>query len=144
MCVKFSFNRHKEKVLWGALMNISWTSFQSGAEYSWCRCMVVSINYHPIKFETTFLAHATLQGIWTLCINLSENEVKELRSKGFPSREHCVNYLANNENARNNEDSRPDWQHSESQTPLRPHLSRYNKEMCWMKSQNSLFSVLPL
>lgn len=78
-----------------------------------------------------FSTHAT--GIWTLCINLSEDEVKQLRNKGFPPRQHCVNYLANNENARNNDDSRPDWQHSESQTPLRPHLSRYNRICVTMK-----------
>lgn len=80
-------------------------------------------NSSSYKINLKHFSHM-LQGIWTLCINLSQEEVKQLRSKGFPPREHCVNYLASNEIR--NEESRPDWQHSESQTPLRPHLSRYN------------------
>lgn len=78
-------------------------------------------------------------GIWTLCINLSDDEIKQLRSKGFPSIDHCFNYLASNENLRNNDESRPDWQHSESQTSLRPHLSRYNNVL----SISFSFSFVP-
>lgn len=66
-------------------------------------------------------------GIWTLCIDLPMQELQELRRhpkfpRGAPP---CVNYLAGSmENARG-EEQRNDWQHSESQTSLQPHLSTY-------------------
>lgn len=72
-----------------------------------------------------------LPGIWTLCINLNQVEIDQLRGKGFPkSVGHCFNYLAGNlENSRNDELKVADWQHSESQTSLQPHLSRYNNRV---------------
>lgn len=66
-------------------------------------------------------------GIWTLCIDLPLHELQELRRHAkFPrSAPPCVNYLANSmENARG-EEQRNDWQHSESQSSLQPHLSTY-------------------
>lgn len=70
-------------------------------------------------------------GIWTLCINLKEDEIRQLRTKGFPPTvDHCYNYLSGNaENTRNDEFRVADWQHSESQTSLQPHLSRYNNSV---------------
>ena len=38
--------------------------------------------------------------------------MKELHKKGFPNREQCVNHMSINDNSRNNEETRPDWQHS--------------------------------
>lgn len=66
-------------------------------------------------------------GIWTLCIDLPLHEIQELRRHPkFPrSAPTCLNYLAGStENARG-EEQRNDWQHSESQTTLQPHLSTY-------------------
>jgi hypothetical protein len=70
-------------------------------------------------------------GIWTLCIDLRDDEIRELSKKGFPATAQCFNYLAGNiENARSvNDEPRADWQHSESQSPIHPHLSRYNNNV---------------
>ncbi|CAD6991339.1 unnamed protein product [Ceratitis capitata] len=81
---------------------------------------------YRFRRETVFLVpmHG---GIWTLCIDLPMQELQELRRhpkfpRGAPP---CVNYLAGSmENARG-EEQRNDWQHSESQTSLQPHLSTY-------------------
>lgn len=65
-------------------------------------------------------------GIWTLCIDLTEHDMRLLGRVGFPHVAPCINYLAGTmENARG-EEQRNDWQHSEFQASLQPHLSRYN------------------
>lgn len=66
-------------------------------------------------------------GIWTLCIHLNDEEIRYLREKQkFPAVPQCVNYLA--ESARNNEEMKTGWQHSESLKEYQPpHLSRYNR-----------------
>ncbi|XP_013098122.2 rhoGEF domain-containing protein gxcJ isoform X1 [Stomoxys calcitrans] len=67
-------------------------------------------------------------GIWTLCIDLPLHEIQELRRHPkFPrSAPTCLNYLAGSmENARG-EEQRNDWQHSESQATLQPHLRMQN------------------
>uniref|UniRef100_A0A1A9WT42 Uncharacterized protein n=1 Tax=Glossina brevipalpis TaxID=37001 RepID=A0A1A9WT42_9MUSC len=81
---------------------------------------------HRFRRDTLFLVpmHG---GIWTLCIDLPLHELQELRRhpKFPPSAPTCLNYLAgSSENARG-EEQRNDWQHSESQTPLQPHLRTY-------------------
>ncbi|XP_044732283.1 uncharacterized protein LOC123295122 isoform X2 [Chrysoperla carnea] len=49
-------------------------------------------------------------GIWTLCVNLSEEEITLLGRVGFPPVKTCVNYLAGGiDGAR--EEPRSDWQH---------------------------------
>lgn len=68
-------------------------------------------------------------GIWTLCIDLTEHEMRVLGRHGFPRAANCINYLADNidtpqQQQRGGEELRNDWQHSESQTSLQPHLSR--------------------
>lgn len=70
-------------------------------------------------------------GIWTLCIDLRDDEIRELGKKGFPAVAQCFNYLAGNVDSRSGggDEPRADWQHSESQSPLRPHLSRYNNNV---------------
>lgn len=75
-------------------------------------------------------------GIWTLCINLREDEIRELANKGFPAVAPCYNYLAGNlDNSRaGGDEPRADWQHSESQTSLHPHLSRYNNNVSNVES----------
>lgn len=79
-------------------------------------------------------------GIWTLCINLRDDEIRELGKKGFPAVAQCFNYLAGNiDNSRlgGGEEPRADWQHSEFQTPIRPHLSRYNKNVSINEPKNN-------
>nr|XP_017014403.2 uncharacterized protein LOC108069004 [Drosophila takahashii] len=81
---------------------------------------------HRFRRDSVFLVpmHG---GIWTLCIDLPIQQLQELRRnpkfpRGAPP---CVNYLAGSmENARG-EEQRNDWQHSESQVTLQPHLSTY-------------------
>ncbi|KAH8374552.1 hypothetical protein KR200_001129, partial [Drosophila serrata] len=81
---------------------------------------------HRFRRDSVFLVpmHG---GIWTLCIDLPMQQLQELRRnpkfpRGAPP---CVNYLAGSmENARG-EEQRNDWQHSESQVTLQPHLSTY-------------------
>ncbi|EDW80980.1 uncharacterized protein Dwil_GK11267 [Drosophila willistoni] len=81
---------------------------------------------HRFRRDSVFLVpmHG---GIWTLCIDLNMQQLQELRRnpkfpRGAPP---CVNYLAGSmENARG-EEQRNDWQHSESQVTLQPHLSTY-------------------
>lgn len=71
-------------------------------------------------------------GIWTLCIDLNEHEIRQLARFGFPRVAQCVNYLAGNlDNSRTGgtDEPRADWQHSESHQPYRPHLSRYNENV---------------
>ncbi|XP_049538020.1 uncharacterized protein LOC125952544 isoform X1 [Anopheles darlingi] len=67
-------------------------------------------------------------GIWTLCIDLTAEEIRTMSRDGFPQVEQCVNYLAGTmESAQgNDEDARADWQHSESQATLHPHLRMQN------------------
>ncbi|XP_053679846.1 uncharacterized protein LOC128730755 isoform X1 [Anopheles nili] len=67
-------------------------------------------------------------GIWTLCIDLTAEEIRTMSNDGFPQVEQCVNYLAGTmESAQgNDEDARADWQHSESQASLHPHLRMQN------------------
>ncbi|XP_058057622.1 uncharacterized protein LOC131208758 [Anopheles bellator] len=67
-------------------------------------------------------------GIWTLCIDLTADDIRTMSKDGFPQVEQCVNYLAGTmESAQgNDEDARADWQHSESQASLHPHLRMQN------------------
>lgn len=70
-------------------------------------------------------------GIWTLCIDLTPEEIRSLSGDGFPQVDQCVNYLAGSTEGGsggqiNEENSRAEWQHSEFQPSLHPHLSRYN------------------
>ncbi|XP_030374154.1 uncharacterized protein LOC115623759 [Scaptodrosophila lebanonensis] len=82
---------------------------------------------HRFRRDSVFLV-PMYGGIWTLCINLPMQQLQELRRnpkfpRGAPP---CVNYLAGSmENARG-EEQRNDWQHSESQVTLQPHLRMQN------------------
>ncbi|KAH8277315.1 hypothetical protein KR026_008986 [Drosophila bipectinata] len=99
-------------------------------EHGWTPHPILVILYssadHRFRRDSVFLVpmHG---GIWTLCIDLPMQQLQELRRnpkfpRGAPP---CVNYLAGSmENARG-EEQRNDWQHSESQVTLQPHLSTY-------------------
>lgn len=50
-------------------------------------------------------------GIWTLCIDLSDSEMRQLGRFGFPNAHKCISYLAENaEINRNDEYSPHDYQ----------------------------------
>jgi hypothetical protein len=72
-------------------------------------------------------------GIWTLCVDLNDQELRQLGRWGFPRATKCINYLAGNNTELDAEsrleEPRAIWQHSEFQTPLHPHLSRYNNNV---------------
>lgn len=60
-------------------------------------------------------------------MSLKEEEIMQLRSKGFPNVNLCYNYLTDNsENTKNGDLKLSDWQHVESQS-LQPHLSNYKQ-----------------
>ncbi|XP_058821661.1 uncharacterized protein LOC131683583 isoform X1 [Topomyia yanbarensis] len=67
-------------------------------------------------------------GIWTLCVDLTPDEIRSMSSDGFPQVDQCVNYLAGNTDstAVNEENTRAEWQHSEFQPSLHPHLRMQN------------------
>ncbi|XP_058821664.1 uncharacterized protein LOC131683583 isoform X2 [Topomyia yanbarensis] len=52
-------------------------------------------------------------GIWTLCVDLTPDEIRSMSSDGFPQVDQCVNYLAGNTDstAVNEENTRAEWQH---------------------------------
>ncbi|XP_055637125.1 uncharacterized protein LOC129775910 isoform X2 [Toxorhynchites rutilus septentrionalis] len=53
-------------------------------------------------------------GIWTLCVDLTAEEIRSLSIDGFPQVNQCVNYLAGNtDSAQTNEENnaRAEWQH---------------------------------
>lgn len=66
-------------------------------------------------------------GIWTLCIDLNDHDIRLLGRVGFPRAAMCINYLAGSMESQQGDEPRADWQHSELQTSIHPHLSRYNK-----------------
>ncbi|XP_055637127.1 uncharacterized protein LOC129775910 isoform X4 [Toxorhynchites rutilus septentrionalis] len=54
-------------------------------------------------------------GIWTLCVDLTAEEIRSLSIDGFPQVNQCVNYLAGNtDSAQTNEENnaRAEWQHT--------------------------------
>lgn len=55
-------------------------------------------------------------GIWTMCVDLTDEELRQLGKKGFPRVGKCLNYLAIN----SIEESRIDFSH-ETQ-PLHPQI----------------------
>ncbi|XP_055540957.1 uncharacterized protein LOC129727291 isoform X1 [Wyeomyia smithii] len=68
-------------------------------------------------------------GIWTLCVDLTPQEIRSMSIDGFPQVEQCVNYLAGNDDGNpptNEENTRAEWQHSEFQPSLHPHLRMQN------------------
>jgi hypothetical protein len=88
------------------------------------------MDFWPHNHCDCYYVFVWIIGIWTLCVNLNDDEIKQLRTKGFPSVDHCFNYLSGNaDSSRNNDELRADWQHSEFQPSLHPHLSRYNNNV---------------
>jgi hypothetical protein len=84
------------------------------------------VSYYRNLFIYLFIYfHKFDLGIWSLCINLKEMEIMQLRPKGFPKVNLCYNYLTDASDSSKNENFKlSDWQHIESQTSLQPHLSK--------------------
>lgn len=60
-------------------------------------------------------------GIWTLCIDLSENEMRQLGSYGFPNAAKCISYLAENADSNASDEYS---QHGSYQATRRPSMSK--------------------
>lgn len=62
-------------------------------------------------------------GIWTLCIDLSENEMRQLGPYGFPNAVKCISYLAENTDSNASEEYS---QHGSYQATRRPSMRELN------------------
>lgn len=60
-------------------------------------------------------------GIWTLCIDLSENEMRQLGPYGFPNAVKCISYLAENTDSSAYEEYS---QHGSYQATRRPSMRK--------------------
>lgn len=59
-------------------------------------------------------------GIWTLCIDLTEHEMRQLGPYGFPNAVKCISYLAENTDINASEEYS---QHNSYQSTRRPSMS---------------------
>nr|XP_019526757.1 uncharacterized protein LOC109398800 isoform X2 [Aedes albopictus]XP_029718786.1 uncharacterized protein LOC115261372 isoform X2 [Aedes albopictus] len=90
---------------------------------------VLKFSMPPIDKRANVFLVPMNGGIWTLCIALTAEEIRSLSGDGFPQVDQCVNYLADNTDSGgqiNEENSRAEWQHSEFQPSLHPHLRMQN------------------
>lgn len=72
-------------------------------------------------------------GIWTLCIDLNEHEMRQLGRFGFPYTTKCVNYLAESVEYSRHDDMKYDSPHVEYPVTRRPSLSEFNTVNAWAK-----------
>lgn len=61
-------------------------------------------------------------GIWTMCIDLTEDEIREIGEHGFPRPATCIKYLADAEAL---EPEVKDWRQIETQPVLHPQISKF-------------------
>lgn len=61
-------------------------------------------------------------GIWTMCVDLTDDELRILGKHGFPRAAKCLNYLA--VATAEQELVNRDWQHAETLHPLHPQISK--------------------
>lgn len=66
-------------------------------------------------------------GIWTLCIDLTGREMKELTRYGFKAKAKCVSYLAESAEVSRHEQLRYEYQHLDYQNAPHPNLSKRNE-----------------
>lgn len=66
-------------------------------------------------------------GIWTLCIDLNEHEMRQLGRFGFPYTTKCVNYLDEGVEYSRHDDMKYDSPHVEYPVSRRPSLSMFNR-----------------
>lgn len=62
-------------------------------------------------------------GIWTLCHDLEEHEVQQLRQYGFPRRTKCISYLDESSEYARAEEMKNEIGHGEYAPGRRPSLS---------------------
>lgn len=60
-------------------------------------------------------------GIWTLCIDLSDSEMRQLGRFGFPHANKCISYLAESAEINRHDEYSP---HGEYQLTRRPSMSK--------------------
>lgn len=60
-------------------------------------------------------------GIWTLCIDLTDGEMRYLGRYGFPYATKCISYLAENAELQRHEEFSI---HGDGQLPRRPSISK--------------------
>lgn len=63
-------------------------------------------------------------GIWSICVDLIESELRELTKNGMPPASQCVNYLTESAEYSRHDDLKFD-QHGDYQVTRRPSLSNY-------------------
>lgn len=72
-------------------------------------------------------------GIWSLCVDLIESELRELTRNGMPPALQCINYLAESSEYSKHDDLKFD-QHGDYQVTKRPSLSKlpaiYSSQKC--------------
>lgn len=61
-------------------------------------------------------------GIWTMCVDLTDDELRSLGKQGFPRVVKCLNYLAIS-HAEEEKASRVDFLHDNQ--PLHPQISKF-------------------
>lgn len=86
-------------------------------------------------------------GIWTLCIDLNEHEMRQMGRFGFPYTTKCVNYLAESVADGRHDDMKYDSPHIEYPMPRRPSLSELhmnNLRFCNGTKPSLVSSISPL
>lgn len=63
-------------------------------------------------------------GIWTLCIDLSGRDIRELTRHGFKAKAKCVSYLEESVEVARQEQLRYEYQHLDYQNTPHPNLSK--------------------
>lgn len=64
-------------------------------------------------------------GIWTLCIDLSGRDIRELSRHGFKAKAKCVSYLEESVEVARQEQLRYEYQHLDYQNTPHPNLSKW-------------------
>uniref|UniRef100_A0A336M2S7 CSON009461 protein n=1 Tax=Culicoides sonorensis TaxID=179676 RepID=A0A336M2S7_CULSO len=64
-------------------------------------------------------------GVWTMCIDLTQDEIRQISERGIPGPNTCVKYLADAENLEEEVEIK-DWRQIETQPALHPQIRMQN------------------
>ncbi|XP_063710095.1 uncharacterized protein LOC134838483 [Culicoides brevitarsis] len=64
-------------------------------------------------------------GIWTMCVDLTGDEIREISERGIPTKSVCVNYLKSDEEDDEDEEKK-NWREYEMQPALHPQIRMQN------------------
>lgn len=84
-------------------------------------------------------------GIWTLCIDLSGRDIRELTRHGFKAKAKCVSYLEESVEVARQEQLRYEYQHLDYQNTPHPNLSKWYNHPLPIQStaiKRNLFKIL--